>query len=128
MDKNDMSIAKQADPRTNIMDETEEATSAFNDSASSTEDLKEAIDKFDSDRGPTMIIESYSTPFVLEVAPRNGGFSHDPLFRANTLYEGEMSSKQVDAYCSKTVLGNNHKRRSSWADSVVRLLMGSTHE
>ena len=139
MKKNDPAASKDIVVAPNNTETASIAHSSASASSSDDEDdladLAEAIDKFDSDRGrPTVSIESSSTPFVLEMAPRNGGFTKDPLFQANTLYEGEMSTQQVDAYCSKTILASSSRisshvdddeRRSSWTDSVVRLLTGS---
>jgi hypothetical protein len=40
--------------------------------------------------------------FVLEKLPRNSGFgSKDPLFQAEYLYEGSMTTKQVQTYSTK---------------------------
>lgn len=40
--------------------------------------------------------------FVIEKLPRNSGFgSKDPLFQAEYLYEGSMTTKQVQTYTTK---------------------------
>lgn len=53
--------------------------------------------------GPMPTMERSSTPFVLEVAPRNGRLgSRDPLFQGMCLYDGTMTSEQVQVYISST--------------------------
>jgi hypothetical protein len=47
-----------------------------------------------------------SSSLVLEVAPRNGRLgSQDPLFQGVCLYDGAMTTEQVQQYGSKTILG-----------------------
>jgi hypothetical protein len=46
--------------------------------------------------------DSDECDFVLEKLPRNSGFgSKDPLFQAEYLYEGSMTTKQIQTYSTK---------------------------
>jgi hypothetical protein len=92
-----------------IMDACATTTTSSNQSSSSTSDYDEEVadveeeDQFDSDSLKMSRIDSSSIPFVLEVAPRNGRLgSKDPLFQCVCLYDGSMTSEQVDKYTSKT--------------------------
>ena len=65
--------------------------------------------------------------FVIEKLPRNSGFgSKDPLFQAEYLYEGSMTTKQVQTYTTKFCRDgcrgisdkkNNHRNRVDTDDS-----------
>lgn len=92
------------------------------------ETVAEAYDQFDASGVPMPRIESSSTPFVLEVAPRNGRLgSKDPLFQGVCLYDGNMTTEQVEKYNYCTSPKRNPvryhpsqvDRRSSWSLSSV---------
>jgi hypothetical protein len=99
--------------------------------SSDEEDVAEEIDQFNTSQGPAPKVNSSSTSFVLEVAPRNGRLgSKDPLFQGVCLYDGAMSTEQVENYSSNTLLATSSatekagstEHRSSWTSfSAFRL-------
>ncbi|KAL3905743.1 MAG: hypothetical protein SGARI_004315, partial [Bacillariaceae sp.] len=126
---NDPSITTKSVPPRQDSEVTDSVTEEDEDDQDDLSEAAETYDEFDASKVPMPRIESGSNLFVLEIAPRNGGFSNDPLFQANTLYEGEMSTEQVETYCSKTILGTSPSdsstssmggRPSSWTNSVFR--------
>lgn len=116
-------------------DDSMTATSSSSSDQSSPDDDEEEVgneDQFDSESLPMPRIDSSSTSFVLEVAPRNSRLgSKDPLFQGICLYDGSMTPEQVEKYASKTAFAaaaaNTHgttasintnlaeRRSSSWS-------------
>lgn len=146
-----MIMANNFPPKENIPEDATEATSR------SSFEGEEEEDSFDSSKGtlpmPPPKIDndssrssSSSSPFVLEVAPRNGRLgSKDPLFQGVCLYDGAMTEAQVEKYngdygtrstatSSSSAAGamlatsstsSSMEGRSSWTSSVFRLFSAS---
>eukprot|EP00529_Nitzschia_sp_RCC80_P036610 CAMPEP_0113498716 /NCGR_PEP_ID=MMETSP0014_2-20120614/31333_1 /TAXON_ID=2857 /ORGANISM="Nitzschia sp." /LENGTH=191 /DNA_ID=CAMNT_0000392783 /DNA_START=96 /DNA_END=671 /DNA_ORIENTATION=- /assembly_acc=CAM_ASM_000159 len=93
------SLSSQSDQ---VMTETEHEETS---STTGANDEEEDSDHFDAQSLPMPRIDSSSTPFVLEVAPRHfHSTSKDPLQNCVCLYDGSMTTEQVDKYTSSTSL------------------------
>ena len=69
--------------------------------------------------------------FVIEKLPRNSGFgSKDPLFQAEYLYEGSMTTKQVQTYttkfCRDGCSGISDRNRANTDDSSTTSSSGGS--
>jgi hypothetical protein len=153
--KNTYSNKPNSDDSSIVADGLQETSKSSSDNKEDDHDDDEGYDQFDitgSDRSfpsPPGLSGSCrsssngsktSSSFILEVAPRNGRLgSQDPLFQGVCLYDGAMTTEQVQQYGSKTILGGGFssgvsneecttttKSSSSWT-SMLRLFTANTN-